>query len=200
MGRFFRSKVTHGALLLLAAVYVYWLMYREYTLKYTYAGAINSVIWRALNAPDIGALKTLSGTTDAELGVRLRASPCDQSPFTLPFPATCDFFGRDLGGKSRNCRFWWLGRNCRVLYLPQAFYARKDVNARLMYALSHPCEVLFDPQTRTNVALTPDDLTAYQQARTGFDCASSWALFPVEIRLHLLGQDGSLRVETIKAQ
>jgi hypothetical protein len=193
-----KSKTLRVALLLLAAVYVYWLMYREYTLKYTYVGAINTAVWRALNAPEHRLLKDLTTLTNQELGVSAQANPCKEALADIRFPVTCDFFGEDLGGKSRNCRFWWLGRNCRVFYVPETFYARPEIKQRLSHALTRPCSVFFDPATRPTVSISPDDLDAYSQARYGFDCGNGWTILPVEIRLHILGRDGSVTIETIK--
>lgn len=196
----FKSRTARILFLLLAAVYVYWLMYREYTLKYTYVGAINTAVWRALNAPEAEPPKDMTALTNAELGVSAQAIPCKEPLAEIQFPATCDFFGEDFGGKSRNCRFWWLGRNCRIFYVPEHFFMRPAVKERLTYALTHPCSVFFDPTSRDAAAFDPDDLSAYKQARYGFDCGNGWTFLPVEIRLHILGRDNNVTIETIISQ
>ncbi len=73
--------------------------------KYTYAGAVNTAVWRALNAPASSPLNALRKLANSELGVSVRAGSCGETLDNIRFPAKCDFFGKAFGGKAHNCRF-----------------------------------------------------------------------------------------------
>lgn len=192
-----RSRLLRLFVIVLAGFYIFWLLQREYRYKYLYAGALNAAVWRALNATTPEMLKKLPSLEDASLGIGGDAPRCTTPTDKLEFPASCDFFGQQFGGKSRNCRFWWLGRQCRIFYVPAAAYARPYVRKRIAYAFSQPCRVLYGGTART--AARPP-LGSYADMLDSFNCRDRWTLLPVEIRLHIITRDGSIRVERHEKQ
>lgn len=178
----------------LALAYIAWNLHHEYSLKYLTAGSLNMAAWRAFNAASVD--QDLSSLTDEALGIPRHPVSCQTGPNEITLPASCDMFGGDFGGKSRNCRYWWLGRKCYIFFVPQAVYERPDMRERLVHALSNPCRVLQDPGKSD----TPSDgtLIPYQtRAWNAFGCAGNWLELPRQTNLHIVGLDGDFTVKTI---
>ena len=179
----------------LAIAYAGWNLHHEYTLKFFHAGALNIATWRALNADSDGA--AIVALNNAELMIPRHPLPCGAPPDAVAFPANCDFFGGDFGGKARNCDYWWLGRQCFVYYVPAAVYDQPALRGRILRALSHPCEVLFDPRLGTEIAEEAvDDFAA--RARLAFGCEGAWLDLKQEVQLYIIDADGHHRMRTIE--
>ncbi len=187
-----RLKLLQLFLVLIAGIYIFWLLQREYRYKYVYAGAMNVVVWRALNATSPEMLANLPQITDWELGVTRDAPRCTSDRDHAEFPVNCDFFGGNFGGKSRNCTFWWLGRQCRIFFVPASVYADPYVRDRLTYAFTHPCRVLFNGPEDT---ASPSSLGSHTEFLDSFNCRSQWPLLPFEIRLHIIENDQTIQIE-----
>ena len=179
----------------LAIAYAGWNLHHEYTLKFFHAGALNIATWRALNAGEDGA--RLTALSNADLDIPRHPAPCGAAPEAVVFPADCDFFGGDFGGKARNCDYWWLGRQCWVYYVPAAVYDRPVLRARILDALRQPCAVLFDPRMgRESPEEAVDDFA--MRARRAFGCEGSWFDLPREVKLYVIDAGGGHRLRTVE--
>lgn len=187
-----RSKLLRLFVVVLAGVYIFWLLQREYRHKYLFAGALNAAVWRSLNATTPELLKNLPALEDAKLGISRDRPRCAIPAYKLEFPATCNFFGGNFGGKSRNCRFWWLGRQCRIFFVPEAVYAKAYMKQRLDHAFTRPCRVLFAGQAKPG---DHSSFGSYDDMLNSFNCRGPLASLPFEIRLHIIADDGSIRIK-----
>lgn len=192
-GRGALTKVLRVLGVALGLAYAYWNLHHEYSLKYLYAGSLDMAVWRSLNASAAQAAD-LSRLTDAELSIGRDPPACPHSLADIAFPASCDFFAGNFGGKSRNCRYWWLGRKCYVFYVPEEVYERPALREPVMRALQRPCDVLFDPDTRTDVAQTDAFL---QRARNAFGCNGSLLPIDQEVKLYVIGRGGQFETQHI---
>lgn len=176
----------------LALAYAGWNLHHEYTLKYLYSGGLNMAIWRGINADALG-VENASTLSNADLAIPRDPPYCDAALSEIALPAACNFLGGDLGGKMRNCNFWWLGRQCYVVYMPAEIYAQDRLREVIVGALENPCAVMFDPAS--GGAAGPQAVTDYElRARRAFGCEGSWLPLPQEVKLYVVDGAGGYRL------
>lgn len=180
----------------LGLAYAGWNLHHEYTLKYLYSGGLNMAIWRSLNASAL-AVASPAELTSAELAIPKDPPRCTGQLGDIPLPASCDFLGGDLGGKARNCDYWWLGRKCYVVYVPGRVYDTVGLRTPIMHALENPCAVMFNPAVRSDAGAAP--VTEYElRARRAFGCDGSWLPFRQEVKLYVVDGAGGYRLIDIE--
>ncbi|MCB1478842.1 MAG: hypothetical protein KDJ62_08205 [Rhodobiaceae bacterium] len=189
-------KVLRYAGIALGLAYAGWNLHHEYTLKYLYAGGLNMAMWRGLNADALG-VGDASRMTNAELAIPKDPPRCAQLLPETVLPASCDFLGGNLGGKSRNCDYWWLGRKCYVVYMPVEIHGRDELRKPLLAALSDPCAVMFDPASRPEAATS--GASDYEiKARRAFGCDGSWLPLKQEVKLYVVDGAGGYTLVDIE--
>lgn len=169
-------------LFLLFVTYIFWGYYIERTEKFMRAGAANSVIWRVLNARALGIAGSLEALSDSRLGIRANPVRCTSPLGKVEFPAGCRIFDRDNGGKAVNCEYWWLGRNCRIVYISDDVYKNRELKDRIFQAFREPCHILANPalvhaQTRDRNEIIADFWS-------GFGCGTWLSIWPVETLIY----------------
>jgi len=189
-------KVLRYLGIVLGLAYAGWNLHHEYTLKYLYAGGLNMAMWRGLNAGALG-VEDASRMTNSELAIPKDPPRCLEPLVQAGLPVSCDFLGGNLGGKSRNCDFWWLGRKCYVVYMPVEIHDRADLREPLVDALTDPCAVMFDPASRPDVA--DSGASAYEiSARKAFGCDGSWLPFKRQVKLYVVDGAGGFTLVDIE--
>ena len=180
----------------LGLAYAAWNLHHEYTLKYLYSGGLDMAIWRGLNAAAMAA-GSPRRMTAAELAIPRDPPRCSGPLGEIALPASCDFLGGDLGGKARNCAYWWLGRKCYVVYMPRRIYDDPALGAPILAALHDPCAVMFDPAARPDAG--PGAVTDYElRARRAFGCEGSWLGLKQEVKLYVVDGRGGYELVDIE--
>ncbi len=175
--------------------YIFWGYNIERYEKFMRAGAVNQIIWRALNADAMGIRGDLSGMSDEELGIGANPVLCETSLGNTRFPAKCRVFDPLNGGKAVNCDYWWLGRNCRIVYISKDVYESSKLRNRIFTALQSPCRVLADPyRVKTGKSAVDEINTNFW---SGFGCSSRFNLWPVETLVFLKGKNSASEIRRI---
>ncbi len=175
--------------------YVFWGYYIERTEKFMRAGAANSIIWRSLNARALGITGSLESLSNSDLGIPINPEPCEKPLGQVEFPARCRIFNKDNGGKAVNCRFWWLGRNCRIVYISDDVFQNQELKNRIFQAFRTPCRILSDPARTPSGNAQADQIAA--DFRSGFGCDSWGAIWPVETLMYHRVKDKTVTIERV---
>lgn len=183
-------------LVLVVLLYGFWLYHTDHFTRYMRAGAANSVIWRALNAKAEDFPDKLSSITDRALGIPRHPAACDTAPEETVFPSKCHLFGDDFGAKAISCTYWWLGRNCRIVYIPEAVIANTWLKQRLFTAFRQPCKVMFKPGASGKGQLSS---TYASEFRAAFRCGGRVRIWPKETQFHIRKNGETIRVEYVEA-
>lgn len=186
------------AAVLLFALYGFWLYHTDHYVRYMRAGAANSVIWRALNASKTDFPDHLINRTDRALGIPRHPASCDTSPEKTSFPSKCHNFNDNFGAKAISCSLWWLGRNCRIVYISNAALAERWLAQRLFTAFRHPCKVLYNPGTSGKGQLSTSQYA--NEFRATYRCESLFRLWPIETQFHIRQNGRTVRVTSVWEQ
>ncbi len=175
--------------------YVFWGYNIERYEKFMRAGAANQIIWRKLNADAMGIKGDLSGISDKQLGIGTNPVLCKTSLGNTKFPSRCRVFDPLNGGKAVNCDFWWLGRNCRIVYMSKDVYESSRLKDQIFSALQSPCRVLSDPERVKTGNSAIDEINA--NFWSGFGCSSQLAIWPVETLVFLKSRNSAEKIRRI---
>ncbi len=186
------------AVVLLLALYGFWLYHTDHYVRYMRAGAANSIIWRALNAQESDFPDRLSGITDRALYIPRHPAACDTKPETTSFPSKCHNFRDNFGSKAISCSFWWLGRNCRIVYISNIAIAETWLNQRLFTAFKQPCKVLYKPGASGKGQSSTSQYA--HEFRTTFRCESLFQLWPFETQFRIRQNGKTIRVQSVWGQ
>lgn len=186
------------AFVLMAAFYGFWLYHTDHYVRYMRAGAANSVIWRALNGPDEEFPERLFRHTDGALGIPRHAAACGTSAQSTSFPSKCHNFDDEFGAKAVSCTFWWLGRNCRIVYMSKAVFAEARLTSRLFTAFKQPCKVLYKPGTSGKGQSSTSQYA--QEFRATYGCEALFRVWTVETQFHVRQNGKTVRVKSVWGQ
>ncbi len=175
--------------------YVFWGYHIERYEKFIRAGAANSIIWRALNAKALGITGSLAGISDLKLGIPANPERCKKPLGQVEFPSRCRIFDKNNGGKAVNCGYWWLGRNCRIVYMSEDVFRNRELKSRIFHSFEKPCAILANPgRVRMD---TPAAERIAADFRSGFGCDARVSLWPVETLIILRKNDTNEQIKRV---
>lgn len=185
-------------LVLLFALYGFWLYHTDHYVRYMRAGAANSVIWRALNASKEDFPTGLARQTDRMLGIPRHPAACPTPVEKTPFPSKCHNFDDEFGAKAVSCSFWWLGRNCRIVYMSEAAFAKPWLASRLFTAFEQPCKILYQPGASGKGQSSTSQYA--HEFRATYGCEALFRPLAIETQFHVRRNGKTVRVKSVWGQ